>query len=234
MSVLSVRNVTAGYAGRAVIEEVDLDVAGGEILLLIGSNGCGKSTLLKVVSGVLRQTQGELALSGEDISKFPIQRRVFRGLGYLMQTRNIFPSLSMHENLRLAAWNSRAGFAQRKEQVLSFFPALRDAGDRRAGLLSGGQRQALAIAMVMMHDRKILLLDEPTAGLSPKAAQTILDNIKEMQAGTGVAILIVEHNIRLVRDWVDRVTVMNHGRIVAGSREVRDFLAHETLQEYYF
>ena len=234
MAVLSVRNVTAGYGDRAVIRGVDLNLLSGEILLLIGPNGCGKSTLLKVLSGVLSHTEGQIELSGEDISGLSVERRASRGLGYLMQSNNIFPSLSIQENLRLAAWNNRQGFSKHMEKVLSYFSSLRDAGDRPAGLLSGGQRQALAIGMVMMIDHKVLLLDEPTAGLSPKAAQTILEGIKEIHALTGVSILIVEHNVLLTKHFVDSVMVMNHGRIIAHSNSVIDFLDRENLQKYYF
>jgi len=151
-----------------------------------------------------------------------------------MQTRNIFPSLTVEENLHLCIGRKDREFKDRLGWTLSIFPMLKDKLAHHAGLLSGGERQALAISMVLMRPADLLLLDEPTAGLSPKAAVSILESINEAQKMAGFTSIVVEHNLRMVYPWVSRILVMNQGRIVAEESDTKAILDHDKLQRYYF
>ena len=232
--MLLVKNIVAGYQNRPVLHNVSLSAFHGESVLLIGPNGCGKTTLLKTLAGTLRASEGHVTFQGKDVSAWHTERRVRAGLGYLMQTRNIFPSLTVEENLDLSAWGENGNYEERHQWVLSMFPMLKDRLDRRAGFLSGGERQALAIGMVLMRPAKMLLLDEPTAGLSPKAATMVLEALHAAQAAAKFTSLIVEHNLRLVHQWVTRVVVMNQGRVVGEEADPSALLSPEKLQRYYF
>ena len=233
-NILSAQNISAGYNGRQVLHQVSLYAVTGEKILLIGPNGSGKTTLLKVFSGVLLPRTGRVIFREKDISRIPVHRRISKGLGYLMQTRNIFPSLTVEENLHLCFWRQTGNYAERREWILEVFPMLKDKLQRRAGLLSGGERQALAISMVLMRPVDLLLLDEPTAGLSPKAADTILQAVHKAQKTIGFTSIMVEHNLRLVHQWISRVLVMNQGRIIAEEKDSSVLMNQEVLQRYYF
>lgn len=232
--LLSAENLVAGYQKRPVVQDVSFRVRTGERVLLIGPNGSGKTTLLRILAGTLRPWKGRLVFRDRDLARIPEHLRVHHGLGYLMQTHNIFPSLTVAENLQLAFWHGEKRRDRRREWLLSILPGLRDQLKRRAGLLSGGQRQALAIGMVLARPCKLLLLDEPTAGLDPRAASEILNALREAQETIGFAAVIVEHNLRLVHSWVSRVAVMNQGRLVAEDDDPSVLLDQERLQTYYF
>ena len=224
----------AGYRDRPVLHDVSFDIAAEDRVALIGPNGCGKSTLLKTIAGSLRPQGGLVAFADMDLAGVPAHQRMRMGMGYLMQTRNIFPSLSVEENLHLSFWVERGDFGERRDWVLRFFPMLRACLQRRAGFLSGGERQALAIGMVLMRKLRILLLDEPTAGLSPKAAGEILEAIHHAQCAESFGFMMVEHNLRLIHPWVNRVLVMQQGRIVADRADPDILLDPEQLQHFYF
>ena len=232
--LLEAKGVDAGYRERPVLRGISLRVEQGERLLLIGPNGCGKTTLLKVLAGALSPRSGSILFRGQNVTRSPAHIRVRSGLGFLMQTRNIFPSLTADENLQLGFWGRRREYRDRKKWLLTVFPMLRDSLSRRAGLLSGGERQALAIGMTLMRRVELLLLDEPTAGLSPKAAAAVLAAIDEAQQTAGFTSVIVEHNLRLVHDKVSRVVVMDQGRIVEGHGDPSIILNQKALQEHYF
>lgn len=232
--VISMQKVAAGYRDRSVLHEISLSVATGERLLLIGPNGCGKTTLLKVLAGALRPSSGSVSLKGQDVAHVPLHLRVRAGLGYLMQTGNTFPSLTVSENLHLSHWRSNRNYTERQEWLMDLFPMLRDRSETRAGLLSGGERQALAISMVLMRPVDLLLLDEPTAGLSPKTANTILEGVHRAQDSGNFTSVIVEHNLRIVHQWVSRILIMNQGRIVGEEHDPAVLLDHAVLQRYYF
>lgn len=233
-TILNVSSVSAGYRDRPVLHDVSLSVNMGERAVLIGPNGCGKTTLIKVLAGALRPTAGRVFIKGEDVSHTAGHERIRKGLGYLMQSQNTFPSLTVDENLHLSFWHGNGAYAARREWVLSVFPMLKDKMTRRAGLLSGGERQGLAICMVLMRPVELLLLDEPTAGLSPKAAAMILEALNRAQGEAGFTSIMVEHNLRLVHPWVTRVLVMNQGRFVADHDTPDILLDAEQLQRYYF
>ncbi len=233
-ALLSVEGVSAGYRDRPVLHEVGFSVSGGERVVLIGPNGCGKTTLLKVIAGALRPEAGSVALRGTDLAHTATHLRIQRGIGYLMQSNNIFPSLSADENLHLSFWHGNGEYAARRDWVVNVFPMLKERLKSRAGLLSGGERQALAIGMVLMRSVDLLLLDEPTAGLSPKAASDILEALHRAQQEAAFTSIMVEHNLRLVQPWISRVLVMNQGRIVADRDDPASLLDAEQLQRYYF
>lgn len=233
--LLQVDRVSAGYRNREVLRDVSLALEAGERLLLAGPNGCGKSTLLKVIAGTLRASAGDILLQGCSIRLSSPARRVGLGLGYLPQVRNVFPSLTVGDNLRLSLLHaSSSDFSVRQEWALTVFPFLRSALPRRAGLLSGGERQALAIAMATLKRPKLLLLDEPTAGLSPRAAQGILASLRRVQAEEGFACIVVEHNLLELQDWASRAVIMSQGRFVAEETDLSRLLSPEYLAKHYF
>ena len=232
--ILDVEDISAGYRERPVLHEVSFTVSSGERVVLIGPNGCGKTTLLKVISGALRPAFGHVVLKGENLMHTAVDARIRQGMGYLMQTNNIFPSLSVDENLHLSFWHGNGEYLSRRDWILNIFPMLQDRLNHRAGLLSGGERQALAISMVLIRPVDLLLLDEPTAGLSPKAADTILESLRCAQEEAGFTSIMVEHNLRLIQGWVTRILVMNQGRIVADCGDPASMLEAETLQGFYF
>ena len=210
-AALQLDDIEAGYAGRPVLRRVSLRLAAGQSAVLIGPNGCGKSTLLRVVAGLVKPQAGNVRMHEVAINGWPVDARVRGGLGYLLQTSNVFSSLTVEENLRLAGGANETA-AQRR--LLAAFAPLAGKLQRRAGLLSGGERQALAVAMVLLHGPRLLLLDEPAAGLSPKACMALFDVLRTLQSNEGFAMLIVEHRLRQVQPIVDRVLVMREGRLV--------------------
>jgi ABC-type branched-subunit amino acid transport system ATPase component len=231
--ILEAQNIMAGYNGREVLKDVSLRIGEAERILVTGPNGCGKTTLLRVLAGILRQRTGHISLKGVDISATSCYERCRLGIGYLMQTRNVFPSLTIEENLRLGGWASKEKYEIRREQILELFPFLKEKFNFRAGLLSGGQRQSLAIAMVLMRHIEVLLLDEPTAGLSPNAAGQVLEALQSIDKKSCWSVIIVEHNLRRIMPWVSRLVVMDQGSIV--TEEAANLVAVDNkLQELFF
>lgn len=232
---LALNGISAGYGGRPILRDVSLGVASGERVALIGPNGCGKSTLFRVVTGTLNETEGEVALHGTPARGQPTAVRIRNGLGYLPQTRNLFAGLTVAENLRLAVESRLSGdeAARRVERVLDLFPSLVSRRETRAGVLSGGQRQALAVAMVLTRPARLLLLDEPVAGLSAEPAVELIRGLRSLQADEGFAMVLIEHRLRRVHPVVDRVLVMREGRIVDDTRETDRMLDPAWLAAHY-
>lgn len=234
-SILKVENVVCGYDERPVLNGISLYLSPGETILLAGPNGCGKSTLLKAIVGALPLTSGHIFFDNDEFKSISTERRINAGIGYLRQTANIFPSLTSKENLELSGLAmSKRELSEKIDEVLENFNFLKDVLGKRAGTLSGGQRQALAIAMVLLHPRTLYLLDEPTAGLSPKAASDIIEQIKNFALnGKKCTVLMVEHRLELL-DWVSRAYILLQGKIKAETTDASKFLDAKWLAEHYF
>ena len=211
MPTLELRNVVGGYGDTQILHGVSITVDPGEIVVIIGPNGAGKSTAIKAVFGLLKLTGGQVFLDGEDITNTPPERVVRKGVCYVPQTANIFPSLSVEENLEMGAYVREDDFAPRLEDIYDLFPPLRERRRQAAGTLSGGQRQMVAMGKALMLEPRILLLDEPTAGLSPKYRGEIFSIIKTVHAA-GTPILMVEQNAKQALRIADRGYVLVDGR----------------------
>lgn len=210
MALLEAFEVVAGYGETDILHGVSLRVEEGEIVTIIGPNGCGKSTLMKSLAGLVRIRTGRITFKGEDITAAPPERVVGRGLCYVPQSANIFASLSIRENLEMGAFLRRDDFRGRINDMFDLFPDLAQSPGRKAHTLSGGQRQMLAIARALMLDPSLLLLDEPSAGLSPAMFGLVFERIIGINA-TGVAMLLVEHNAREALQMSSRGYVLVNG-----------------------
>jgi len=210
--LLVVDDVVAGYVpGVDILQGVHLTVADGELVAIIGPNGAGKSTLVKAVFGLVTVRSGAVRLRGTDITSLSAHELVERGVGYVPQVRNVFGSLSVEENLRMGLFLRPALLAERLEAIVALFPVLGERRSTRAGSLSGGQRQVLAMARALMMEPSVLLLDEPSAGLSPMMQDEVFDRIGEINA-SGVSVLIVEQNAHKALRVCDRGYVLDQGR----------------------
>ena len=193
-----------------ILHGVSLRVAPGEFVTVIGPNGSGKSTLLKAIFGLVPPRSGTITFAGRDITGIPTERLVLRGLGYVPQSANVFAALTVAENLAMGAFVRKSGVPARINEMYELFPDLAASRRRRAGNLSGGQRQMLALARALMLDPQLLLLDEPSAGLSPAVMQTMFAQVKNIQA-QGVAAVIVEQNAREALSISQRAYVLADG-----------------------
>jgi|TARA_B110000438_G_scaffold49041_1_gene49470 branched-chain amino acid transport system ATP-binding protein len=207
---LELKDIFAGYGETEILHGVNLSVNMGEIVAIIGPNGAGKSTAIKAILGLLNITKGSVLLNGNDITDTAPDRVVTKGISYVPQTHNVFVNLSVQENLEMGAWTRSEGINERLEEMFTLFPDLREKRRQAAGSLSGGQRQMVAMAKALMVDAKVLLLDEPTAGLSPKYRGEIFSTIKEINS-TGVPILIVEQNAKQALGCANRGYVLVDG-----------------------
>jgi len=210
MSVLSLNNLYAGYGQTEVLHDMSIFVNPNEIVAIIGPNGAGKSTAMKSVLGLLTINSGNVELNGKDITNTPAAEVVRLGIFYVPQTQNVFVNLSVQENLEMGAWTRPLGIRERLAEMFELFPDLGEKRNQAAGSLSGGQRQMVAMAKALMVDAKILLLDEPTAGLSPKYRGEIFTTIQKIKS-TGVPILIVEQNAKQALGVADRGYVLVDG-----------------------
>lgn len=208
--LLSIEHLSCGYGDRPVLNDVNLTVKEGETVLIAGPNGCGKSTLLKAIIGMLPITGGDIRFQGRSITSLSTEQRVLSGIGYLRQTDNIFPSQTVDENLALAGLTLPCDvYAASRAEMLDLFDFLKPKLNVRAGSLSGGQRQALALAMVFLRPQKLYLLDEPTAGLSPKAAEEIMQGVRSFVKNAECrSVGVVEHRIDLL-EWVERTFLLS-------------------------
>lgn len=208
---LVVREITAGYGGAPVIQGVGFSAKSGELTAIVGPNGSGKSTLLKAVVGLLRQVQGSVELGGVDVTGMATTELVRNGLSYVPQVANVFPSLNVRENLEMGAYARRSGVKEKVSQLLDMFPDLRSALKKPARNLSGGQRTMLAIARGLMLDPSVMILDEPTAGLSPRYVDAIWREIVKLRE-LNVAVVMVEQNTRRTLKEADLAYVLVLGR----------------------
>ena len=209
---LIAHKITGGYgSGPDILHACDISVGRGEIAVIVGPNGAGKSTAMKAIFGMLDVREGSVLLDGVDISNFSTQDRVRAGMGFVPQNQNIFTSMTVEENLEMGAFIRKDDFSDTLEQVFELFPVLKEKRRQAAGELSGGQRQQVAVGRALMTQPKILMLDEPTAGVSPIVMDELFDRIIEVSR-TGIPILMVEQNARQALGIADTGFVMVQGR----------------------
>ncbi len=207
---LQARNMTGGYGSVDILHDCTIDARQGEISVIVGPNGAGKSTAMKAIFGMLKLREGSVAIGGEDITALTPQARVARGMAFVPQTNNVFPSMSVEENLEMGAFLREDDFRETIEQVYGLFPILREKRRQAAGELSGGQRQQVAVGRALMTQPRVLMLDEPTAGVSPIVMDELFDRIIEV-ARTGITILMVEQNARQALEIADKGYVLVQG-----------------------
>ncbi len=211
-AVLRADNVVAGYLpGVDILPGTDLYCQPGELVGIIGPNGAGKSTLIKALFGLVRISSGAVTLNGEDVTNQRADKLVSKGLGYVPQTNNVFPSLSIEENLEMGLYQAPKRFAERYEFVTGLFPTLHDRRRQRAGSLSGGERQMLAMSRALMMEPSVLLLDEPSAGLSPAMQDEVFVQTRRINRA-GVSVVMVEQNARRCLQICHRGYVLDQGR----------------------
>jgi branched-chain amino acid transport system ATP-binding protein len=224
--VLELKGVTAGYGHFTALWEVSLRVAQGEAVAVVGPNGAGKTTLLRVISGVIAPRTGELTFEGANLSGRPAHEVVAHGIAHVPEGRRLFPALTVADNLRMGAFlpKARAAFGESLERVHTLFPVLRERHRQRAGSLSGGEQQMLAIGRALMSRPKLILFDEPSMGLAPVMVLRLFDLIRRVRE-EGYTILVVEQNVRQVLKLADRAYLLEVGRIRMEGRA--DQLAEE-------
>jgi branched-chain amino acid transport system ATP-binding protein len=212
--VLEIRNVTAGYGHFTALSDVSLRVAAGEAVAVVGPNGAGKTTLMRVISGLIAPRVGDLVFEGAQLAGHPAHDIVAHGIAHVPEGRRIFPLLTVADNLKMGAFlpNARRAFAESRERVYRLFPVLAERYSQRAGSLSGGEQQMLAIGRALMSRPKLILLDEPSMGLAPVMVLRLFDLIRRVRE-EGFTILVVEQNVRQVLKIVDRAYLLEAGRI---------------------
>jgi branched-chain amino acid transport system ATP-binding protein/neutral amino acid transport system ATP-binding protein len=222
--MLSVTGVSAGYGRLEILHKVSLDVAAGEIVGIIGPNGAGKSTLLKTIFGYLPPFEGTIRFDSDNLAGLPPDHVMRRGIGYVAQAGGVFADMSVHENLVLGGYSLGSGraAAQAVEKVYEQFPRFRSRARQRAGSLSGGEQRALAVARTLVVSPRLVILDEPSAALSPRFIDEIYATLAALNA-SGIALLIVEQNVRRILDSAHRVVVLDMGRnaFAGASEELR-------------
>ena len=211
MYLLSGQNITCGYNSIDIVFDCDIGVNKGEITSIVGPNGAGKSTVMKSLFGLIGIKKGKVLLDGENITNMLPQQRVLKGMGFVPQTNNIFPSLSVQENLEMGAFIKNSDPENMLDYIYGIFPILHDKKHQQAGELSGGQRQQVAVGRALMTNPKVLMLDEPSAGVSPIVMEGIFNKIQEI-AKQGTAILMVEQNAKQALEISDLGFVLNQGR----------------------
>jgi len=202
--------MTGGYGGADILSNCTIGVEQGEIAVIVGPNGAGKSTAMKAIFGMLNLREGKVLMDGEDITKLSPQARVYKGMGFVPQTNNVFTSMSVEENLEMGAFIREDDISETMHQVYDLFPILKEKRYQPAGELSGGQRQQVAVGRALMTQPKVLMLDEPTAGVSPIVMDELFDRIIEV-ARTGIAILMVEQNAKQALNIADKGYVLVQG-----------------------
>ena len=228
---LEVRDITAGYGSITVLRQLSLSVPEAGILGVLGRNGMGKTTLIRTLAGLIKPSEGAITLNGQDITRFPPHERASLGVTTVVQDRGVFPRLTVHENLQMGRIASGQAKRNRIEEVLSYFPRLRQRLGQLAGTMSGGEQQMLAIGRGLMTDPKVMLLDEPSDGIMPTLVQQIGETLGEINRQEGTAIVLVEQNLPMVFGMAQYCIVLEKGQLVAeGTSE--EVSRSEVLQEY--
>ncbi|BAM88837.1 putative branched-chain amino acid ABC transporter ATP-binding protein [Bradyrhizobium oligotrophicum S58] len=223
--ILTTLGLRAGYGGKPVLQGLEIEVREGEIVAVIGRNGVGKSTLMKSLIGLVPAMSGSIVYRGEAVEHLPAHKRARLGMGYVPQGRDVFPRLTVGENIAVGAAIKGGGIPEvGRQRVVGAFPILGERWSQRAGTMSGGQQQQLAIGRVLIADPHMILLDEPSEGIQPNIVQDIARNMVELNRRTGVTIILVEQNLDMIRAMAQRAYVMDKGRITAS-------LTHEALDD---
>jgi branched-chain amino acid transport system ATP-binding protein len=228
---LEIKNLSAGYGPIQVLQGLNLRVEPGELISVIGPNGAGKSTLLRTISGLIRPTSGSIAFDGKQLEKMPADQIVRQGLIHVPEGRRIFSRLSVLENLEMGAYTRRDAIAKDLDEVFGLFPRLAERRVQKAGTLSGGEQQMLAIGRALLSRPKLLVLDEPSMGLAPLIVRSIFEIIRKIRS-QGVMVLLVEQNALQALSLADRGYVLENGRIVLEG-SAKDLLASEAVRRSY-
>jgi branched-chain amino acid transport system ATP-binding protein len=231
--MLELRSVRAGYGGFQALFDVSLEVRHGEAVGVIGPNGAGKTTLLRVISGLIRPTAGSIVMEGVDLVATPAHRIVAVGIAHVPESRRLFPRMTVEDNLKMGGFlpSARSKYQDRLDFVYDLFPRMRERRRQLAGTMSGGEQQMCAIGRALMSDPKLLLLDEPSAGLAPVIVEQVFDLVKRIRAG-GLNVLIVEQNVRQVLRVADRAYLLKAGSIRAAGTAA-ELLDSATIREAY-
>ena len=232
--MLRLTSVDAGYSGFQALFGISVEIEAGETVAVIGPNGAGKTTLMRVISGLIRPISGAIALEGTDLVRTPAHRILELGIAHVPENRRLFPSMTVEDNLRMGAYirPARARFAERLAYVYELFPRLRERRRQLAGTMSGGEQQMCAIGRALMSGPKLLLLDEPSAGLAPVIVQQVFALVQRIRA-SGLTVLIVEQNVRQVLQVVDRAYLLEAGTI-RSSGSADELLRSEAVSAAYF
>jgi len=232
-ALLRIERISVGYDRADVLRDVSLAVEAGSITCILGSNGSGKSTLIRAILGLTPPRRGRIVFDGSDIAGLPTHAIVARGVACIPEGRRVFPKLTVAENLRLGAYREtrEARVRSRMDKVFAIFPRLAERAGQLAGTMSGGEQQMCAIGRALMSDPKLLLLDEPSAGLAPVVVQQVFELVKRIRAG-GLTVLIVEQNVQQVLRVVDRAYLLEAGSIRA-SGSSSEMLANDTIRQAY-
>jgi len=231
--MLELKSVDAGYGTFQALFGVSLEVKAGEAVGVIGPNGAGKTTLMRVISGLIRPRKGSIAMEGNDVLATAMHRIVSLGIAHVPENRRLFPRLTVEDNLKMGAFMpaARAKFAERLEFVFDLFPRMKERRGQMAGTMSGGEQQMCAIGRALMSNPKLLLLDEPSAGLAPVVVQQVFELVKRIRA-SGLTVLIVEQNVQQVLRVVDRAYLLEAGSIRA-SGTAADMMSTDTIKQAY-
>jgi branched-chain amino acid transport system ATP-binding protein len=233
-NILETKGLNVGYGPIHVIYDLDFDVPDGQVTVIVGPNGVGKTTLLKAIMGLATVYSGQVFFQGQDITRLPPYERTKLGIGYMPQTGNIFSKLTVQDNLKMAAYtvNSATVYQDKLKFVFNLFPRLEEFMPRAAGTLSGGERQMLAEGMVLMREPKLMMVDEPTAGLMPKLVNDVMKQLEQMAETTGLPIVLVEQRAKRALQVGDKAYMMRGGKFTySGSAEA--LANHPQLNEMY-
>jgi branched-chain amino acid transport system ATP-binding protein len=233
-NIIETKGLNAGYGPIHVVYDLDFKAPDGEVTVIVGPNGVGKTTLLKAIMGLVTVYSGQITFDGQDITNIAPYERTRRGIGYMPQTGNIFSKLSVEDNLKMAAYIMKDNqmIQDNMEMVLNLFPVLKGFMKRDAGTLSGGERQMLAESMVLMRDPKVMLVDEPTAGLMPKLVTDVLKKLAEMAETTGLPVIVVEQRARRALEIGDHAYMMRGGSFTFEG-QADELLNHPQLTDMY-
>jgi len=229
--MLQIRDLVVSYDGNEALKGISLEVRKGELVALIGANGAGKTTLLRTISGLKKPASGGIELEGESVVSRPAETLARKGLVHVPEGRNVFPRMSVKENLLVAAWRRRSGITEDLDRIHELFPVLAERQNQHAYTLSGGEQQMLAIGRAMMRQPRLLMLDEPSMGLAPLVTREVFGLIEKIHA-SGTPVLLVEQNAKSALGLADRAYVMATGEIV-DSGTPQDLMESDTIQRAY-